>query len=122
MVVHGVGDLEAHRRAEATPGELLLQGREQVLDVVLFNLQVLVAGDPEGEVLTDLHAGEQLFQVCGDDVLEGNEPCGEGVGRRRGRRRDLHEAGQQPGNLDAGEVLDVGLRVDQQDGKVEGQP
>ena len=94
MVVHVVGDLQAHRRAEATPGELLLQGREQVLDVVLFNFQVLVAGNAKGEVLADLHAREQQLQVRGDDVLEGDEPSGEGIGRRWRWRRDLHEAGQ----------------------------
>ena len=107
MVVHVLGDLEAHRRAEATPGELLLQGGEQVLDVVLLDLEVLVAGDPEGEVLADLHAREELVQVRGDDVLEGNEPCLVEAGQRQVGRLDLHEAGQQQRHLDAGEVLDA---------------
>ena len=83
MVVHVLGDLETHGRAEAAPGELLLQGGEQVLDVVLLDLQVLVAGDAEGEVLADLHAREQLVQVRGDDVLEGDEPCLVEVGQRQ---------------------------------------
>ena len=50
--------------AEAVAGAALLQP-----DVVLLDLQVLVASDSEGEVLTDLHAREQLFQVRGDNVL-----------------------------------------------------
>ena len=83
MVVHVLLDLEAHRRAEAAPGELALQGGEQVLGVVLLDLEVLVAGDPEGEVLADLHAREELVEVRGDDVLEGHEPGVVHVGQRR---------------------------------------
>ena len=51
VVVHVLLDLEAHRRAEPAPGQLLLQGGEEVLGVVLLDLEVLVAGDPEGVVL-----------------------------------------------------------------------
>ena len=65
-----VDDLQAHRRAEAAAQQLLLQGLEQVLRVVLLDLEVLVAGDPEGVVLHDVHAREQVVQVLGDDVLE----------------------------------------------------
>ena len=46
-----VGDLEPDRGAEPAAQQLLLQRLEQVLRVVLLDLQVLVAGDPEGVVL-----------------------------------------------------------------------
>ena len=80
--VDGLLDLQAHRRPEAAPHELLLQGLEQVLGVVLLDLQVLVAGDPEHVVLQHLHAREQLLQVRGDDVLQ----------------RDVAAAGRPPGS------------------------
>ena len=66
-------DLEPDRRTEAAPGQLLLERREEVLGVVLLDLEVLVAGDAEGEVLLDEHAGEELVEVGGDDVLERHE-------------------------------------------------
>ena len=80
VVVHVLVDLEAHRRAEPATGQLLLQGGEEVLGVVLLDLEVLVAGDPEGEVLVHLHPGEELVEVGGDDVLERHEPGVEQVG------------------------------------------
>ncbi len=73
-------DLEAHRRSEAAAQQLLLERGEQVLGVVLLDLEVLVAGDPEGVGLEDLHAGEEPLEVGADDVLEGDEP---GVAERR---------------------------------------
>ena len=72
LAVDGLLDLQAHRRPEAAPHELLLQGLEEVLGVVLLDLQVLVAGEAEGVVLQHLHAREQLLQVRGDDVLHGD--------------------------------------------------
>ncbi len=68
--VDGLLDLQAHGRAEAAPHELLLQGLEEVLGVVLLHLQVLVAGHAEHVVREHLHAREQLLQVRGDDVLQ----------------------------------------------------
>ena len=56
-------DLEPDRRAEPAPGQLLLQGGEEVLGVVLLDLEVLVAGDAEGEVLLHEHPGEELVEV-----------------------------------------------------------
>ena len=50
------GDLEPDGRAEAAAQQFLLQRLQQVLGVVLFDLQVLVAGDAEGVVLQHLHA------------------------------------------------------------------
>ena len=66
-------DLEPDRRAEPAALQLLLERLEQVLGVVLLDLEVLVAGDPERVVLQDLHAGEELVEVGGDDVLERDE-------------------------------------------------
>ena len=48
VLVDGLLDLEPHRRAEAAPQQLLLQRGQEVLGVVLLDLEVLVAGDPEG--------------------------------------------------------------------------
>jgi hypothetical protein len=47
------------RRAEPAPHELALQRLQDVLDVVLLDVEVLVAGHPERVVLEHLHAGEQ---------------------------------------------------------------
>jgi hypothetical protein len=46
-------------------------------------------------VALDLHAGEQLVEVGGDDLLEGHEALA--VGHH-------HEPGQQVGHLDPGEA------------------
>ena len=101
-----------------------LQRREEVLVVVLLDLEVLVAGDPEGEVLADLHPREELVQVRGDDVLERDEPGVVHVGQRRLVRAglDAQEARQHRRHLDPREVLLAGLGVDEDDGEVEGEP
>ena len=76
LVVDVVLDLEAHRRAsDLAAQQLLLEGEQQVLGVVLLDLDVLVAGHPERAVADDLHAGEQLVEVAGDDVLQRHEPA-----------------------------------------------
>ena len=90
-------DLEAHRRAEPAPHELLLEGLEQVLCVVLLDLHVFVAGDAERVVCEDLHAGEEVFEVGRDDVLERDEAHGAHL--RESTR------GQHRRDLDPGEVL-----------------
>ena len=53
---HRALDLEPHRLAEAAPAELLLDGQEQVVRLVLLDRQVGVAGHPEQVRLEDLHA------------------------------------------------------------------
>ena len=121
VVVHVLGDLEAHRRPEPAPGQLLLQRGEEVLGVVLLDLEVLVAGDPEREVLAHLHAGEELVQVRGDDVLERHEArvVQVGVAESAAWSVTRMQPGQQRRHLDPGEVLVAGLGVDQHDGEVE---
>ncbi|OPZ52057.1 MAG: hypothetical protein BWY91_02474 [bacterium ADurb.BinA028] len=114
----GVLDLEPHRRAEAASGQLLLQRREEVLGVVLFDLEVFVAGHPEGVVLAHLHAGEQLVEVDRDDVFQGDEPGPLGAVVIAGLEHPK-EPGQHRRHLDPGEVLRTGLGVDQDDGEVE---
>ena len=74
------GDLQPDRRAEPAPGQLPLQGLQQVLVAVLVDLELGVAGDPEQVVLDDLHAGEELPEVGGDQLLDRQEPD---AGRRR---------------------------------------
>lgn len=111
LAVHALLDLQADGRAEAAPHQLLLEGLEEVLRVVLLHLQVLVAGEAEGVVLQDLHAGEQLFQMGGDDVLDGDVAA-------RGR---LQEAGEQRRDLDAGEVAVARDGVADDDREVEGE-
>ncbi len=105
-------DLQAHRRAEPAPQQLLLQRLEEVLRVVLLDLEVLVAGDPEGVDAEHLHAGEEPLEVLADDVLERHEPL----------VAQGHEPAEDRRHLDPGEVLLVGLGVAHQHGEVEREP
>ena len=105
-------DLEPHRRAEPAAQQLLLQRLQEVLGVVLLDLEVLVAGDPEGVRLEHLHAREQPLEVLADDVLERHEPL---VAQR-------HEAVEDRRHLDPREVLGAGLGVAHEHGEVEREP
>ena len=69
-VVHVVGDLEADRRAEPTAQQLGLERLDEVLGLVLLDHDVLVAREAERVVVEDLHAGEEVVEVVGDEVLE----------------------------------------------------
>ena len=118
----GVLHLQAHAVAEAAPLELLLHGLEEVLGVVLLDLEVLVAGDPEEVVLQDVHAREEVVEVLADDDLDGDDGAAGGLVRGvELAAGDLDEARQGVGHLDAGEVLLAAARVAQDDGEVEGQ-
>ncbi|CAB4994836.1 unannotated protein [freshwater metagenome] len=119
MRVHGVLDLESHRRAESSTHQLALEGLQQVLGVVFLDFEVFIARDPEGVLLQYLHAGEEIVQVSGDDVFERDEARATDVEEPRQHRRHLH-AGKQlaPGVWVAhhhGEIQrqarDVGERV-----------
>ena len=129
MRVDVVGDLEADRRAEPAAQQFLLQRLQEVLGVVLFHLHVLVAGDAEGVVLQDFHAGEELVQVDGDDFLDGHErtgPSGDAACTSGALGRPRPVDGDQPRqlgrHLDAGEELLVADRVADHDGQVQRQP
>ena len=63
-------DLEPHGATEAAAAQLDLDRGQQVVGLLLLEGEVGVAGDPEGEVLLDDHAGEQLVEVGGDHLLE----------------------------------------------------
>ena len=93
-------DLEPDRRAEATPAELLLDREQQVVGLVLLDLEVGVAGDPEEVVLLDLHAGEERVEVGLDDLVDEDEV----------RRLDLEQARQDLRHLDPREAALAGLR------------
>ena len=67
-------DLEPDRLAEPPAPDLLLDGLEQVVRLVLLDRDVRVAGDPEQVGLEDLHAPEQLVEVRLDDLVEEHEP------------------------------------------------
>ena len=108
QLAHLVGDvgadLEAHGPAELAAPQLDLDRGEQVVGLLLLEGEVGVAGDPEGVGGLDLHAGEQLVEVGGDDLLERHEPLA--VGHH-------HEPRQQVGHLDPGEAPLAGDRVAQ---------
>ena len=89
-VVHVVGDLEPDGRAEPAAQQLLLERLDEVLGLVLVDLDVFVAGDAEDVVVEDLHAGEQVAEVVGDQVFERDEAH---VGRRSSARRRARSAG-----------------------------
>ena len=111
-VAHVVGDLEPHRSAEPAPGELALQGVQQVLGVGV-DLEVLVAGDPERRGLDHGQPREDLVQVGRDDVLEQHQPSARGSGRQ--------QPGQQRRHLHPGEVFGAGL-VGHHDREVQREP
>ena len=118
MVGDRVGDLQPDRRAEPAPGQLPLQRLQQVLVAVLVDLEVGVAGDPEQVVLDHLHAGEELAQVGGDQVLERQEPHRRGsspVAPRTNR-------GTLLGTLTRANSSGPPSRVAHDDGQVQRQP
>ena len=84
--------------------------------------EILVASDPEEVVLQDVHAREEVVEVLADDDLNGDDGAAGGLVRGvELAARDLDEARQGVGHLDAGEVLLAAARVAQDDGEVEGQ-
>ena len=93
------GHLEPHRRAEPALGQLALQGLQQVLVAVLVDLELGVAGHPEQVPLEDLHAGEELVEVGGDELLDRQEARAAAVVLHG------HEARHVVRHLDPGEQL-----------------
>ena len=109
---HRVTDLEPDRPPEATTTELDLDRGEQVVGLVLLEREVGVAGDPERRDLADLHAGDELVQVSGDDLLEGDE---------HQLVRELHEPGQVRRHLHPGEAILARFGVGHADREAERQ-
>ena len=114
LLVDRLLDLEPHGRAELAAEQLALQGLEQVLGVVLLDLEVLVAGDPERVRTEHLHAGEQPLEVLGDHVLQRHEPVTAALGVLQ-----RHESAEALRHLHPREVLLAGPRVAHDHGEVE---
>ena len=98
-------DLEPHGRAEASTAELLLDREEQVVGLVLLDLEVGVARDPEEVVLLDLHPVEEGVEVGLDDLVDQDEV----------RRLDLEQPRQDLRDLDPREPALAGLGIAQPD-------
>ena len=109
----GVHHLQSHRGAEPASGQFPLQLLQQVLVAVFLDLQVGVAGHPERLLLHHFHAGEQLLEVRGDQILQRKEVVGAAP--------HLDEPVDVVGHLHPGEALTAGLRVANDDGQVEAQ-
>ena len=109
-LAHPRPDLEAHHLAEAAAAQLLLDGAQQVVGLVV-DLEVGVARDAEDVVVDDLHAREERVQVLGDQVLERDEraPVADRDEAREHLLRHLH----------ARERLLLGLRVADEHGERE---
>ena len=102
-------DLETHRRTEAATCQLAFKRLQQVLGLVLFDLDVLVARDAEGVVLQDFHAREETVEMRGDDVFE----------RNKAFVLERNEARQCRRHFDAGKMLGARRRIANDDGEVE---
>ena len=90
-------DLEAHRPAEAPAAEFDLDRFEQVLVLGVVEVQVRVARHTEREARTDPHAGEQVGEIRGDDLLDRNEAIA-------AAERDEPRQDRVRRHLDAGEA------------------
>ena len=95
---HRALDLEPHDLAEAPLAQLLLDGQQQVVRLVLLDREVGVAGHPEQVVVEDLHAREEDVQVGGDDLLQQHVGAGAHLPQARQHRRhlDAREAVARP--------------------------
>ena len=105
-----VADLEADGSAELAAAQLDLDGRQQVLGLLLLEGEVGVAAHAEGGRGLHLHPGEQLAEVRGDHLLERDEPLA--IGHH-------HEPRQEVGHLDAGEAPLGGDRIAEQHREVQ---
>ena len=68
--------LQPHHRAELPPANLPVDGDQEIVRLLLHDLDVHVPGDPERVDAEDLHPGEELVQVGGDERLEREELAG----------------------------------------------
>ena len=90
--------LDPHHLGEPPVAHFLLDQAEQVvgLVVIVVDLEVGVAGDPEGVPAQDLHAGEERLEIGADDLLQRHELVG---------RDQRHPARQDLRHLHPGEAL-----------------
>ena len=110
-----VGDLQPHHVAEAALFHQVAHGFQQVVGLVLFDLQIGVAGDAEQGGADHRMAGEEQAQILGHEVFQqhdvvtahvGVEAQG-GVGLGLLVARDEDEAREVVGALQAGEPGDA---------------
>ncbi len=102
---HRALHLQADGRPEAPLAELLLDGHQEVVGLVLLDGQVGVARDAEEVVFQHLHAREEGIQVGRDDLLEQDVRA----------LAHLDQARQHGRHLDAGEAALTGLGVTHRD-------
>ena len=69
-------DFESHHAREAALAELLLDLLKEILSVLIVALGLSVTRHTERQHVDDLHAGEEVVEVVGDDVLQRNEAAG----------------------------------------------
>ena len=123
VVGRGLVDREPHHRAEAAAQHALLDRLEQVVGLELLDRHLGVARHAEGVDADDRHAGEELVEVGGDELLEPDEVVAPRAWPRPAGRpgaRHGHQARQRRGHLDAGEEL-LAVLVAQQHRQVEAQ-
>ena len=112
VLAHVGLDLEPEGLAEATAAQLHFDGDQEVVRLVLFESEVGVAGDPEGVVVADGHAGEQRVQVGGDDLLERDEALAVGHDDEAGQGRRHLDPGDA--SLARGGVLHLDHQVERE--------
>ena len=100
---HGVGravvcHLQPHALAVASPGQLALEGIEQIDHLLFVDPQIAVPGDAELVAGADRHAREQLAHLGVDDRRDEGEVAGPGY-----LGRELEGAGQHPRHLQDGD-------------------
>ena len=109
---HAAVDLEAHRVGEPAPAlQPGLDRREEVLGLVLLEIEIGVARDPERAPREDLHPREEPLEMGADHLLDRHVAL---AGKR-------HEAVEQRGNLDAREADRAQLGIAHDHGDVEGE-
>ena len=119
-------DFQTYGATEVPPADEVLRRLEEIVSFVFLDLQIGVAGDPEGVGAGDVDAGEQEVDVRRHDLLEPDEGGGLGepqalavAGPAFARRKGL-QAPEGVWHLDPreahaeGRVLDLDRQIDAQ--------